>query len=116
MDCRQTIADYNKVTDPAGVRARSVKCRIRRRVYYAAGVNHIWTLDQHDKWQKYGLRMHLCLEPYTGKILWLRVWWNNRNPNLIASYYFTAVRQFGGACFILMYVDTHFIISQDYHL
>jgi hypothetical protein len=62
------IANYNRETDPEGVQARRAK-RIHCQVFYAAGVNHIWTFDQHDKWQKYGLRLHIGLELFVGKIL-----------------------------------------------
>lgn len=54
--------------------------------------------DQHDKWGgHFGLYLHLGLEPTAGEIKWLRIWWNNSNPRLIASYYFDAVRELGGA-------------------
>jgi len=89
------ILDYNKATDPVGVAARRAG-RIRRRVFYAAGVNHIWAFDQHDKWQRFGLRLHLGIEPFAGFLLWLIVWWTNSNPKLIAREYFRAAREYGG--------------------
>ena len=92
---RQLILDYNKITDPVGVRARRAG-RIRRRVFYAAGVNHIWAFDQHDKWMRFGLRLHMGIEPFTGVILWLIIWWSNSNPKLVAQQYFKTVRRVGG--------------------
>ena len=89
--------DYNKVTDPAGVAAQKAG-HIRRRVFYAAGVNRIWAFDQHDKWQRFGLRLHLGIEPFMGFLLWLIVWWTNSNPKLIAQEYFQAARTYGGKC------------------
>ncbi|KAF8586982.1 hypothetical protein K439DRAFT_1646012 [Ramaria rubella] len=37
-----------------------------------------------------------CVEPYSGMILWLRVWWTNKNPRLILHYYLNAVQEYGG--------------------
>ena len=80
---------------PADVQARSAG-RIRRRVFYAAGVNHIWALDQHDKWKRFGLRLHIGVETFTGFILWLTIWWSNSNPKLVAWQYIDAARRVGG--------------------
>ena len=92
---RKLILAYDNVTDRAGVVRRKGK-RIKRRVFYAAGVNHIWTMDQHDKWKKYGLRLHHCVEPFTGKIIWMVIWWINSNPKYITKQYFDAARALGG--------------------
>lgn len=83
------------MVDPAGVQARKAG-RIRRRVFYAAGVNHIWAFDQHDKWKRFGLRLHMGVEPFTGYLLWITVWWSNSNPKLVARQYFEAARRVGG--------------------
>ena len=38
----------------------------------------------------------LCgVEPFSGKILWIRVWHSNRNPQLILSYYLDVVNETG---------------------
>lgn len=87
--------DYNKSTDPVGVAVRRAG-RIRWRVFHAAGVNHVWAFDQHDKWQQFGLRLHLGIEPFTGFLLRLIVWWTNSNPKLIGREYFQAARKHGG--------------------
>ncbi|PCH39775.1 hypothetical protein WOLCODRAFT_68498, partial [Wolfiporia cocos MD-104 SS10] len=64
--------------------------------FWTAGVNDMWTLDQHDKWRSYHLYLHVGLEPYSGYILWLKIWWTNRNPRLVASYYLDAVESVQG--------------------
>jgi len=92
---KELIRQYNNVHDVDGVRARKVN-QLRRRVFHAAGVNHLWAMDQHDKWKKYGLRLHLCIEPFTGKLLWLVIWWTNSNPKFVARQYFRAAKTFGG--------------------
>ena len=92
---RDLILKYNRATDPIGVAARKAG-RIRRRVFYAAGVNHVWAFDQHDKWKRYGLRLHLGIEPFAGFLLWLIVWWTNSDPKLVSREYFRAARKYGG--------------------
>ncbi|KAG1780221.1 hypothetical protein EV702DRAFT_950000, partial [Suillus placidus] len=58
-----------------------------RRHFWAAGVNDLFAVDQHDKWLQFGLRLHTGIEPFSGRIMWIRVWHSNRNPQLILSYY-----------------------------
>lgn len=83
--------------EPAAVTARRGN-RFKRRIYYAAGVYDMWCLDQHDKFQKFGLRFHNGIDPFTGNNLWVKCWWTNKNPILINSYYLEAVRRAGDAC------------------
>lgn len=98
--CSAKIAEYLKATEPAEVRARRKRNRFKRRRFYAVGVNDIWAQDQHDKWGgKFGLWLHCSLDPYTGWINWLKVWWTNSNPRLITKYYLDTCRNIGGACF-----------------
>ncbi|KAG2112122.1 hypothetical protein BD769DRAFT_1689849 [Suillus cothurnatus] len=52
-------------------------------------------LDQHDKWLRYGLGLHTGIEPFSGRIMWMRVWHSNRNPQLILSYYLDTVEMLG---------------------
>ncbi|KAH0839433.1 hypothetical protein J3R83DRAFT_214, partial [Lanmaoa asiatica] len=60
-----------------------------------AGVNDIWAVDRHDKWERFGLLLHIAVEPFSGRILWLKVWHSNRNPQLILSYYLACAQDFG---------------------
>jgi hypothetical protein len=86
---------YLRLTEPEAVAFRKQK-RFRRKRFWAAGVMDILTCDQHDKWKRFGLWLHLGLDPYCGRLAWLKVWWCNRNPRLIASYYIEAGRKVGG--------------------
>ncbi|KAF8236192.1 hypothetical protein L208DRAFT_1126754, partial [Tricholoma matsutake] len=52
--------------------------------------------DQHDKWGQFGLWLHAGLEVFSGKINWLKIWWTNKNPRLIAKYYIDMCRWIGG--------------------
>ncbi len=72
--------------------------RLRRRVFHCAGVNDVWSLDQHDKWKvQFGVCLHACVDPFTGVLKWINVWWNNSNPVLISCYYLDVVERTGGA-------------------
>ena len=55
-----------------------------------------WSIDQHDKWGRFGLWLHLGIDPFTGRFAWLKIWWCNRNPRLLINYYLDAGRQVGG--------------------
>ncbi|OAX40779.1 hypothetical protein K503DRAFT_855105 [Rhizopogon vinicolor AM-OR11-026] len=87
---RELIAKLLKITEPTAVRVRRHGRLIRRRFWYA-GVNNVRPQDQHDK----GLWLHISLDPFTGWIDWLKIWWTNRNPRLIARYYLDCCRKLG---------------------
>ncbi|KAE9393107.1 hypothetical protein BT96DRAFT_999737 [Gymnopus androsaceus JB14] len=93
---RPLIEKYLRETEPEQVNARK-KRRFVRRAFYAAGVNHLWCMDQHDKWgPRFGLWFHNCIDPFTGYNNWMKVWWTNKQPRLVASYFLTAVQALGG--------------------
>ncbi|PPQ83249.1 hypothetical protein CVT24_001149 [Panaeolus cyanescens] len=48
-------------------------------------------VDQHDKWKRFGLALHTGVDPFSGVIHWIKVWWTNSNPKLILSYYLDLV-------------------------
>ncbi|EJD47604.1 hypothetical protein AURDEDRAFT_123493 [Auricularia subglabra TFB-10046 SS5] len=96
---RHILNAYFKAVEPVAVAAR-YQNKLKRRRFWATGVNEVWAFDQHDKWKRFGLYLHLCVEVYTGKILWLKVWWTNRQPALLAEYYCDTVATVGGTCLI----------------
>ncbi|KAF7326235.1 hypothetical protein MKEN_00476200 [Mycena kentingensis (nom. inval.)] len=67
--------------------------RFKRSRCYSAGVLEILSFDQHDKWKRFGLWLHLGVDPYTGYLHWNKIWWTNRNTALVTSYYLDAVRK-----------------------
>lgn len=93
---RKMVLEYLNLTEREAVEFRKQK-RFRRKRFWAAGVNDIWTCDQHDKWKRFGLWFHLGLDPFPGQLQWFKVWWTNRNPQLIGSYYLEAGRKHEGA-------------------
>lgn len=91
-----TIEAFLHQYEPEQVAARKRR-RFTRRYFYAAGVNHVWCQDQHDKWgPRFGLWLHNSIDPFTGWNNWLKVWWTNKQPRLIASYFLNTVRDYGG--------------------
>ncbi|KAI0089513.1 hypothetical protein BDY19DRAFT_864419, partial [Irpex rosettiformis] len=95
----RVVAEYLKAVESNAVASRKGR-NFKRRVFYAAGVNDVWAVDQHDKWQKFGLYLHVGVDPFPGDILWLRIWWTNRNPRLVTSYYLDAASNRGGICLV----------------
>jgi len=92
---RAIVSRHLHETEPDAVKARRVR-RFQRRRFHAAGVNDIWAQDQHDKWgPRFGLWLHNNIDPFTGYNNWLKVWWTNKNPRLIAGYYIETVRAYG---------------------
>jgi hypothetical protein len=82
--------------EPEAVEARRRR-RFKRKRFICAGINDIWAQDQHDKWKRFGLWFHNCIDPFINYNNWLKVWWTNKNSKLIASYYIEAARKLQGA-------------------
>ncbi|KAG9119732.1 hypothetical protein FRC07_005097 [Ceratobasidium sp. 392] len=90
----EIMVQWMHTYEPEATVARRAN-RLKRKRFWAAGVNDLWCIDQHDKLARFKLRLHACVEPYSGMIIWLRVWWSNSNPRLICHYYLDAVRTLG---------------------
>ncbi|KZT33772.1 hypothetical protein SISSUDRAFT_1088133 [Sistotremastrum suecicum HHB10207 ss-3] len=90
----KTIARYNRIHDPSGVAARRRHAYVRRE-YEARTVNGCWSFDQHDKWRRFHLFLHVGLEVFSGRVLWLKIWWTNRNPRLVCSWYLDVIEELG---------------------
>ncbi|TEB29322.1 hypothetical protein FA13DRAFT_1632434 [Coprinellus micaceus] len=92
---RAVLQEYFETFEPELKQARLGRKLVFRQ-FWAAGVNVLWCIDQHDKWKyKFGLCFHVAVDPFSGYLIWLRVWWNNSNPILICSYYLDAVSSLG---------------------
>ncbi|KAG1754162.1 hypothetical protein EDB19DRAFT_1902323 [Suillus lakei] len=68
---------------------------LKRRRFWAAGVNDLFAVDQHNKWLRFSLALHTGVEPFSGRIMWIRVWHSNRNPQLILTYYLETIQKLG---------------------
>lgn len=91
---RELIVVYFRLYEPNLVRERKIG-RLKRRYFWAAGVNDIWAVDQHDKWKKFGLALHTSVDPFPGVVGWQKIWWTNSNPKLVCSYYLNKVEGLG---------------------
>ncbi|KAG1721252.1 hypothetical protein EDB19DRAFT_1646599 [Suillus lakei] len=91
---RFVVSSYFAVYEPELVCERKSRC-LKRRRFWAAGVNDLFAVDQHDKWLRFGLGLHTGIEPFSGCIMWIRVWHSNRNPQLILSYYLQTIEELG---------------------
>ncbi|KAJ8584139.1 hypothetical protein M405DRAFT_915675 [Rhizopogon salebrosus TDB-379] len=91
---RFVVTSYFAAYEPELVRERKAR-RLKRRRFWAAGVNDLFAVDQHDKWLRFGLGLHTGIEPFSGRIMWIRVWHSNRNPQLILSYYLDTIEELG---------------------
>ncbi|KAG8779464.1 hypothetical protein FRC12_024225 [Ceratobasidium sp. 428] len=92
---RRVIREWMEQNEPEAVAARKGKV-IKRRQFFSNGPNEIWAIDQHDKWKRFGMWMHVGLDVFSGRVLWLKVYWTNSNPRLICHYYMDAIREHGG--------------------
>jgi hypothetical protein len=92
---RPLIANLLKTVEPEEVANRRQR-GFRRRHFWAAGVNDVWPQDQHDKWGRFGLWLHAGIEAFSGEINWMKIWWTNKNPRLVAKFYLDTCRQIGG--------------------
>ncbi|KAI6105965.1 hypothetical protein EDD16DRAFT_1730184 [Pisolithus croceorrhizus] len=91
---RSVIREYFATYEPHLVRQRKAR-HLQRCWFWAAGVNDLWAVDQHDKWNRFGLALHTGVEPFSRKILWIRIWHSNRNLQLILTYYLDVVEELG---------------------
>ncbi|KAI6009124.1 hypothetical protein EDC04DRAFT_2581747 [Pisolithus marmoratus] len=86
--------DYCITYEPHLLKQRKVN-HLQHHCFWAASVNDIWAVDQHNKWLCFGLVLHTGIKPFSGCILWMKVWHSNRNPQLILSYYLDTIKEFG---------------------
>jgi hypothetical protein len=94
---RQTIADVQKMVDPAGVLARHpTSRRIRRVPLSSQGPNEVWCCDGHDKLCKYGFTIWGVRDKFSRKWLGLWVLPNNRIGSVVAYLWLSLVQKIGG--------------------
>ena len=88
--------------------------RLKRSIFWTAGLHDIWVFDQHDKWRCFQLFLHVGIEPFSGRILWLKIWWTNHNPRLICGWYCDTVQSLG--CNYLHPVSIVSLVTQSFKL
>ena len=96
------VLAYLNLTEPEAINFHKWK-RFHQKRFWSAGVMDIWLCGQHDKWKWFGVWLHLGFDPYPSKLQWLKVWWSNRDPQLIGSYYLKAAQKKGGVRFSTLF-------------
>ncbi|KAG1867744.1 hypothetical protein F4604DRAFT_1584905 [Suillus subluteus] len=91
---KSVMMSYFAAYEPELVRQCKAR-QLKQRCFWAAGVNNLFTVDQHNKWLRFGLGLHTGIELFSGWIMWIRVWHSNQNPQLILSYYLDTITEFG---------------------
>lgn len=88
------VIKYFRTYEEDLVKERKAR-RLKRRRFWSAGVNDMVAVDQHDKWKRFGLALHTGIDPFPGKVHWMKVWHTNNNPKIILSYYLEFIEKFG---------------------
>ena len=92
---RETIGRFLKLREPDLVEMWKRR-RFRQKQFWSAGIMDVLTVDQHDKWRDFSLFLHVGLDPFPGCVLWCKIWWTNRDPHLVCSYYLNSCHKEGG--------------------
>ena len=92
-----TIAEIQRMLDPAAAAARNPTSRqIRRVALLSDGPNEVWCCDGHDKLVKYGFAIWGMRDKFSRKWLGLWVMPNNRIGLVVAYLWLQVVRELGG--------------------
>ncbi|KAG1930743.1 hypothetical protein F2P79_022072 [Pimephales promelas] len=92
---RETVRLLLSVLDPDGVAYRRAR-RLRRRRYHNPGPNFMWHVDSYDKLKPYGLCINGCVDGFSRNVMWLKVYFTNNDPKVIASYFIETVKNRDG--------------------
>ncbi|KAM4722997.1 uncharacterized protein WCC33_009195 [Rhinophrynus dorsalis] len=89
---RNDVHEIMRQLDKDGLlRRRPGHCKIPRRVYSTKGPNDTWHIDGNDKLRFYGIWIHLGIDGFSRRVLWLHAGTSNRKPEFIARYFIDAV-------------------------
>ncbi|XP_039602420.1 uncharacterized protein LOC120524672 isoform X1 [Polypterus senegalus] len=97
---RNDVHEVMRQLDARGLHRRQPGNRkILRCQYSTKGPNHTWHIDGNDKLRFYGIWIHLCIDGYSRRVIWLHAGTSNRNPRFIARYFLDAVETENGETF-----------------
>ena len=74
------------IVAPAGIGKRKAR-RLQRRQYLNPGPNFVWHIDGYDKLSRYGICIHGCVDGFSRAIIWLKAYYTNHDPRVVASYF-----------------------------
>eukprot|EP00731_Ephydatia_muelleri_P032184 Em0023g691a len=103
---RSTVMMLLAVMDPIASRLRKVK-RLTRRTYLNMasdqphvcsylylelsvsfqGPNWCWHIDGYDKLKPFGFPIHVCIDGFSRKIIWLELTATNNDPDVVVKFY-----------------------------
>ena len=92
---RDAVHNIMYELDPEGLESRGdigKKQRRKKGSFTSNGQNWVHSLDGHDKLMgfrnsTFPLAVYGCIDTSSRKILWLRIWVTNSNPNVIGRWY-----------------------------
>ena len=58
----------------------------------------MWHADQYDKLRHYGFGIHGCVDGFSRRVMWLRVYSTNRDPWIVAKYYYEVINTLKSEC------------------
>ncbi|XP_057316370.1 uncharacterized protein LOC130657405 [Hydractinia symbiolongicarpus] len=89
---RETVRFILQTLDPDGVESRR-KHVLKRQVYITPGPSFICHVDGYDKLKPFGFCIHGAIDGYSRNVLWLEVSDSNNNPAIVASYFFSCIKE-----------------------
>ncbi|KAL2093147.1 hypothetical protein ACEWY4_010459 [Coilia grayii] len=94
---RNDVANFMRDVDASGVASRYPgQKKIHRRNYHSHGPNDTWHIDGNDKLKFFGMWIHLCIDGFSRRLLWLKVGTSNRKQKFVARYFYDTVVKEGG--------------------
>ena len=80
--------------DPDSLKARALgmKTKKKKGQFTSKGGNFVHSLDGHDKLMgyqnsTYPVAVYGCIDTSSRKLLWIKVWLTNSNPNIVGRWY-----------------------------
>lgn len=91
---RDHVMNLLRELNPRGCERRANR-RFVRRTYHSMGPNYMWHADGYDKLKPFGLAISGCIDGFSRKVMWLACGPTNNDPNVIAHYFLSCVRNLG---------------------
>ncbi|KIK59520.1 hypothetical protein GYMLUDRAFT_169437, partial [Collybiopsis luxurians FD-317 M1] len=76
--------DYMHQYEPELVKQHLHRC-LKHCCFWAAGINNMLCVDQYDKLKYLGLALHTGIDPMSGKLKWLKVWFTINSMQIYCS-------------------------------
>lgn len=65
------------------------------------GSNWVWSLDGWDKLKEFDIYVYGAIDTFSRRLLWLHAFTTNRDPYIVAKYYFQFVCSERGMVFVI---------------